>query len=91
MIKDLYCSFLINIILVGNHKQLCISQCAESKDKEAAINNELKNNETYLDEDQIKGKKFQQKLEDLDQKINNKSKNNYRSILIDKAILYIKK
>jgi len=33
-------------------------QISESKGKEAAIDNEIKKIEIYLDEDQIKGKKF---------------------------------
>ena len=34
------------------------------------MDNELKKIETYLDEDQMKGKKFQQDFEDKGQKIN---------------------
>jgi len=41
----------------------------ENKGKEAAVDNEIKKIETYLDEDQIKGKQFQQNLEDKGQKI----------------------
>jgi len=44
-------------------------QMAENKGKEAAVDNEIKKIETYLDEDQIKGKQFQQDLEDKGQKI----------------------
>ena len=36
---------------------------AKNKGKEASVNNEIKKIETYLDEDQIKGKQFQQDLE----------------------------
>jgi len=38
-------------------------QMAENKSKEAAVDYEIKKIETYLDEDQIKGKQFQQDLE----------------------------
>jgi len=44
-------------------------QMAENKGKEAAVDNEIKKIETYLDEDQIKGKQFQQDQEDKGQKI----------------------
>jgi len=33
-------------------------QISEGKEKEATVHNEIKKIETYLDEDQIKGKKF---------------------------------
>ena len=42
---------------------------AEGKGKEASVDNEILKMETSLDEDQIKGKKFQQDLEDKGQKI----------------------
>ena len=41
----------------------------ENKGKEAAVDNEIKKIETYLDEDQIKGKQFQQDLEEKGRKI----------------------
>jgi len=45
-------------------------QIPKSKGKEAAVDNELKYIETYLDEDHVKRKKFQQDLEDKGKKIN---------------------
>jgi len=44
-------------------------QIAESKGKGAAVDNEIKKIETSLDEDQIKGKHFQEDLEEKGQKI----------------------
>ena len=44
-------------------------QVAENKGKEATVYNEIKKIETYLDEDQVKGKQFQQDLEDKGNKI----------------------
>jgi len=44
-------------------------QIAESKEKEAAVKEEIKKIETYLDADQIKGKQIQQDLEDKGQKL----------------------
>jgi len=42
---------------------------AESKEKEAAVKEEIKKIETYLDADQVKGKQIQQDLEDKGQKL----------------------
>jgi len=50
-------------------QEFLYQQMTENKGKEAAVDNEIKKIETYLDEDQIKGKQFQQNLEDKGQKI----------------------
>jgi len=44
-------------------------QIAENKEKEAAVKEEVKKIETYLDADQINGKQIQQDLEDKGQKL----------------------
>jgi len=44
-------------------------QITESREKEAAVKEEIKKIETYLESDQIKGKQIQQDLEDKGQKL----------------------
>jgi len=52
-----------------NFEEFLHQQIVEGKGKEAAVKEEIKKIETYLDADQIKRKQIQQYLEDKGQKI----------------------